>query len=213
LKICGNAKMHAQRLSVLSALVLIGRGRPARDRHQATVSTNTPRSPVTPLSLKLRANVFKNEGKLGIDPLEASTDDEPSEVHRPCNTVGKLLAPLAWVALKACARLEEDAATLRYCWIGCVAFSRGESGVDGVSSAVIVWPAPPVAGAASISPSCVSADAIAEASGSATVVDEAVETAGAGGDDRLPWSKWLGKKPVIGGELLMLGTPTTAGPL
>ena len=94
--------------------------------HQATVSTNTPRSPVTPLSLKLRASVFKNEGKLGMEPLDASLEDAPSDVQRLWNTVGKLPPPFAddVLALKAWASWEDDETMLRYCSIGCVALCR-----------------------------------------------------------------------------------------
>ena len=61
-----------------------------------------------------------------------------------------------------------------YCCIGCVAFCCGEG--DAYDVSVGAW----VLG---ISPSCVNADAIAEANGS--VVDESADTAVAGGDEVL----------------------------
>ena len=66
-------------------------------RHQTTVSTNIPCKPEMPLSLKLRASVCRNEGKLGTLLLEESTDipdDALSDVQRFWKTVVKLLAPL-----------------------------------------------------------------------------------------------------------------------
>jgi hypothetical protein len=61
------------------------------------VSTNTPRSPETPLSLKLCASVCRNNGRLGIVLLEESvdvSDDEPSDDQRFWKTVVKLPVPL-----------------------------------------------------------------------------------------------------------------------
>ena len=62
------------------------------------MSTNTPRKPETPLSLKLRASVCRNKGKLGIAlPVESAgvSDDEPSDDQRFSKTVVKLPVPLA----------------------------------------------------------------------------------------------------------------------
>lgn len=170
---------------------------------QATVSTNTPRSPVTPLSLKLRASVFKNEGKLGMASLEALADDEPSEVQRPCSTIGKLLAPLAVddaLAFNACTRWEDVDARSRYCWIGCAALGGEGSDADGESLAARGLSAPLAALATGTRPSCVNADAIAEASGSAAAVDESVVAAGADGGDFRRWPACSESRPLIGCE-------------
>lgn len=65
--------------------------------HQATVSTNTPRSPEIPLSLRFCATVCRNDCKLGMVLLEESldvADDAPNDVQRFWKTVVRLLEPL-----------------------------------------------------------------------------------------------------------------------
>jgi hypothetical protein len=154
---------------------------PACGQHnrQTTVSTNTPRNPETPLSLKLRANVCKNDGKFGMVLPEESADaadDELTDAQRFWNTVVKPLAldgpadVLLDAALKAWARLENVDATSLYCctccdpFIGCSADADDRLFVVAASPELVV----PAAG---VSPSCVSAAATAEANVSAAVVE------------------------------------------
>jgi hypothetical protein len=148
-------------------------------RHQAVVSTNTPRNPDTPLSLKLRASVCRNNGKLGMPLSEDSvdvSDDEFSDVQRFWKTVVKLPEPLALddmlpeLEFNACARLEKVDALFLYCCTCCAAL--GCCGKDGSGALpVAVASSEPAVRGAEVSPSCVNAPAIAEAIGLASVVE------------------------------------------
>lgn len=85
--------------------------------HHATVSTNTPRKPVTPLSLRFRASALRKVGKLGMALPEASADAAPSEAQRLWKLLARpLVAAGVWPerSLSTWARPENAGVRFRY---------------------------------------------------------------------------------------------------